>query len=81
MTDTVTLDIDWPKETEKGKWLLYLTNISATGVEHIQCSPKEEINFLNLVSGMRLSMVRWSAPEEVKVNVTVGFAFMSVLRN
>lgn len=50
MTDTVILEIDWPKETEKGKWLLYLMKISSTGVEHINCSPKEEINPQNKVS-------------------------------
>lgn len=44
---TATLDIDWPKETEQGKWLLYLMKISSTGVDHIECSPKEEINPLN----------------------------------
>ncbi|XP_068196562.1 integrin alpha-6-like isoform X2 [Antennarius striatus] len=44
---TATLDIDWPKETEQGKWLLYLMKISATGVEHMECSPQGEINPLN----------------------------------
>ncbi|XP_044074284.1 integrin alpha-6-like isoform X2 [Siniperca chuatsi] len=42
-----TLEIEWPKETEKGKWLLYLMEISSTGVEQIECSPKGEINPLN----------------------------------
>lgn len=50
LTDTATLDIDWPKETEQGKWLLYLMKISSTGVEHIECSPEGEINPLNKVS-------------------------------
>lgn len=44
---TATLDIDWPKETEDGKWLLYLMKISATGVGQIDCTPKEEINPLS----------------------------------
>ncbi|XP_068605398.1 integrin alpha-6-like [Brachionichthys hirsutus] len=44
---TATLDIDWPKETEQGKWLLYLMKISSTGVEHMECSPKGEVNPLN----------------------------------
>uniref|UniRef100_UPI0037E88D0B integrin alpha-6-like n=1 Tax=Semicossyphus pulcher TaxID=241346 RepID=UPI0037E88D0B len=39
-----TLDIYWPKETASGKWLLYLMKISSTGVENIQCTPKEEVN-------------------------------------
>lgn len=52
MTDfgTATLDIEWPKETENGKWLLYLMKISSTGVDHMECSPKEEINPRNKVS-------------------------------
>ncbi|KAK1879391.1 Integrin alpha-6 [Dissostichus eleginoides] len=44
---TATLDIDWPKETMDGKWLLYLMKISATGVGQIDCTPKEEINPLS----------------------------------
>ncbi|XP_076601774.1 integrin alpha-6-like isoform X1 [Chaetodon auriga] len=44
---TATLDIEWPKETGQGKWLLYLMKISSTGVDHIECSPKGEINPLN----------------------------------
>lgn len=47
---TATLDIDWPKETENEKWLLYLMRISSTGVDHIECSPEGEINHLKLVS-------------------------------
>ncbi len=50
MTDTATLDIYWPKETEHGKWLLYLMKISSTGVNQVECSPKGEINPLNMVS-------------------------------
>ncbi|XP_054622830.1 integrin alpha-6-like isoform X2 [Dunckerocampus dactyliophorus] len=41
---TATLHIDWPKTTEQGKGLLYLMKISSTGVDHIECSPKSEIN-------------------------------------
>ena len=48
---TTTLEIDWPKETDKGKWLLYLTKISSTGVDHMECSPEEEVNPRKLVSG------------------------------
>lgn len=44
------MDIDWPTETNEGKWLLYLMEISSTGVEHINCSPEEKINPLNIVS-------------------------------
>ncbi|KAM9791409.1 integrin alpha-6-like isoform X1 [Syngnathus typhle] len=41
---TATLHIDWPKTTEQNKWLLYLTKVTATGVNHIECTPKSEIN-------------------------------------
>lgn len=53
MTDfgTATLDINWPKETAEGKWLLYLMKISSTGVDHMECTPKEEVNPRKLVSG------------------------------
>ncbi|XP_037314815.2 integrin alpha-6b [Pungitius pungitius] len=44
---TATLEIQWPKEVDSGKWLLYLMKISATGVDHMECSPKEQINPLN----------------------------------
>uniref|UniRef100_A0A8C4NHY9 Integrin, alpha 6b n=1 Tax=Dicentrarchus labrax TaxID=13489 RepID=A0A8C4NHY9_DICLA len=48
---TATLEIYWPKETmEHGKWLLYLMKISSTGIEHMECSPKGEINPRNVVS-------------------------------
>uniref|UniRef100_G3PRU7 Integrin, alpha 6b n=1 Tax=Gasterosteus aculeatus aculeatus TaxID=481459 RepID=G3PRU7_GASAC len=45
---TATLDIHWPKEVASGKWLLYLMNISSTGVD-MECSPKTAINPLNKV--------------------------------
>ncbi|XP_035985039.1 integrin alpha-6b isoform X1 [Fundulus heteroclitus] len=44
---TATLQIEWPKSTKDGKWLLYLMKISSTGVEQINCTPREE-NHLNL---------------------------------
>ncbi|XP_020566645.1 integrin alpha-6 isoform X1 [Oryzias latipes] len=44
---TATLEIDWPKETEQGKWLLYLMNINSMGVDQIKCTPSAEINPLN----------------------------------
>lgn len=50
LTDTATLEVDWPKETEQGKWLLYLTKIRSTGVERVECTPKSEVNPLKLVS-------------------------------
>uniref|UniRef100_A0A7N8XRZ2 Integrin, alpha 6b n=1 Tax=Mastacembelus armatus TaxID=205130 RepID=A0A7N8XRZ2_9TELE len=51
---TATLKIHWPKLTENGKWLLYLMKISSTGVEKIECSPKNEINRLGLVIELNL---------------------------
>uniref|UniRef100_A0A672IQK0 Integrin alpha-6-like n=1 Tax=Salarias fasciatus TaxID=181472 RepID=A0A672IQK0_SALFA len=47
---TPTLNIDWPKETEDGKWLLYLMKISSTGIEQMECTPKAEVNPLNKVT-------------------------------
>ncbi|KAK2822245.1 hypothetical protein Q5P01_022310 [Channa striata] len=47
---TATLKINWPKLTEQGKWLLYLMQISSTGVDRIDCSPKNEINYLKVAS-------------------------------
>ncbi|KAF1384010.1 hypothetical protein PFLUV_G00137800 [Perca fluviatilis] len=41
------LHINWPKETVNGKWLLYLTRISFTGLDQVDCTPKTEINPLN----------------------------------
>lgn len=56
MTDfgTATLHIDWPKTTEQNKWLLYLMKVTATGVNHIECTPKSEINPLKKVSGEKI---------------------------
>uniref|UniRef100_A0A669ET54 Integrin, alpha 6b n=1 Tax=Oreochromis niloticus TaxID=8128 RepID=A0A669ET54_ORENI len=45
---TATLDIDWPKQTSDDNWLLYLMKISATGVDQIECTPKSEINPLQV---------------------------------
>uniref|UniRef100_A0A3Q1F5X3 Integrin, alpha 6b n=1 Tax=Acanthochromis polyacanthus TaxID=80966 RepID=A0A3Q1F5X3_9TELE len=46
---TASLDIYWPKETQQGKWLLYLMKISSTGLDQIECTPTGEINPLNKV--------------------------------
>lgn len=51
---TAALHIEWPKETLDGKWLLYLMKISSTGVDQIECTPKEEINHRNVVSDKTL---------------------------
>ncbi|KAM9844918.1 integrin alpha-6-like isoform 2-T2 [Aulostomus maculatus] len=44
---TASLEINWPRETDKGKVLLYLMKISSTGVDEINCSPKDVINEFN----------------------------------
>lgn len=41
---TASLNIQWPKESAMGKWLLYLVKITSKGLEQIACSPKSEIN-------------------------------------
>ncbi|KAK7945782.1 hypothetical protein WMY93_001510 [Mugilogobius chulae] len=45
---TASLEIDWPKETEDQRWLLYLVKISATGLDHFECFPREVVNNLQL---------------------------------
>ncbi|XP_059199764.1 integrin alpha-6-like [Centropristis striata] len=41
---TATLEIEWPKETADGKWLLYLMKISSTGVDQMKCTPETVVN-------------------------------------
>ncbi|KAG7256638.1 hypothetical protein CRUP_020757, partial [Coryphaenoides rupestris] len=43
-----SLVVQWPKETTDGKWLLYLTDISSTGVKKVNCSPGSEVNPLGV---------------------------------
>uniref|UniRef100_A0A3B3XMN9 Uncharacterized protein n=1 Tax=Poecilia mexicana TaxID=48701 RepID=A0A3B3XMN9_9TELE len=45
----VTLNVKWPKMTDKNHHLLYLMKISSTGLKKMECSPKEEINHLGKV--------------------------------
>ncbi|XP_053554416.1 integrin alpha-6 isoform X1 [Bombina bombina] len=45
---TANLDIQWPKEINNGKWLLYLMKIDTKGLEKVTCQPADEINKLNL---------------------------------
>ncbi|XP_029309406.1 integrin alpha-6-like [Cottoperca gobio] len=45
---TATLNIDWPKNTANEKWLLYLMEISSTGVEQMECTPKGEVNTISV---------------------------------
>uniref|UniRef100_A0A8C9ZU59 Integrin alpha-2 domain-containing protein n=1 Tax=Sander lucioperca TaxID=283035 RepID=A0A8C9ZU59_SANLU len=60
-----TLIINWPKETTNGKWLLYLMKISSTGLDHVDCLPKKEINPLKLVSEhQRCGLETWRRAAE-----------------
>ena len=74
-TDSATLIIRWPKHAEPGNRLLYLMDITSTGVKNLECTPKDEINRLNLVSesstflfvghSKRICDVSWHVVEEV----------------
>ncbi|KAK0145035.1 Integrin alpha-6 [Merluccius polli] len=46
---TTTLVINWPKEVIHGKRLLYIMDISATGLKKFNCSPANQINPLGLI--------------------------------
>lgn len=41
---TAFLNIQWPKESAMGKWLLYLVKITSKGLAQVTCSPESEIN-------------------------------------
>lgn len=44
------VEIDWPRETSNGKWLLYLAEIQVNGTSEARCDPPGKIvNPLNLV--------------------------------
>ncbi|CAM4606901.1 unnamed protein product [Leuciscus chuanchicus] len=45
---TASLNIQWPKESSVGKWLLYLMKINTKGLQLVTCSPEREINPLRL---------------------------------
>ncbi|XP_074856898.1 integrin alpha-6 isoform X2 [Carettochelys insculpta] len=45
---TASLDIQWPKEIDNGKWLLYLMKIDSKELGKIPCEPQKEINSLGL---------------------------------
>ncbi len=45
---TVSLNIQWPKESSLGKWLLYLMKINTKDLQLVTCSPEREINPLRL---------------------------------
>ncbi|KAI2660361.1 Integrin alpha-6 [Labeo rohita] len=45
---TASLNIQWPKESSVGKWLLYLMKINTKDLQLVTCSPEKEINPLRL---------------------------------
>ncbi|XP_019409763.1 PREDICTED: integrin alpha-6 isoform X2 [Crocodylus porosus] len=45
---TASLDIQWPKEIDNGKWLLYLMKVESKELGIIPCEPRNEINYLQL---------------------------------
>uniref|UniRef100_A0A8C2KSJ5 Integrin subunit alpha 6 n=1 Tax=Cyprinus carpio TaxID=7962 RepID=A0A8C2KSJ5_CYPCA len=45
---TASLNIQWPKESSVGKWLLYLMKINTRDLQLVTCSPEREINPLRL---------------------------------
>lgn len=44
---TPFLTIEWPRNTDKKKWLLYLTEITTKGTDNIACRP-DVVNELKL---------------------------------
>lgn len=45
---TASMIIQWPKHNFQDKWLLYLMEITAVGIERVSCSHQNEVNPLNL---------------------------------
>ncbi|XP_076858883.1 integrin alpha-6 isoform X2 [Brachyhypopomus gauderio] len=52
---TASLNIQWPKESGVGKWLLYLVKVNSKELEQLTCSPENEINPLQLAEGSTLA--------------------------
>ncbi|XP_075685574.1 integrin alpha-6 isoform X1 [Rhinoderma darwinii] len=46
---TAFLEIQWPKEIDNGKWLLYIVKIDSQRLEKFACEPVNEINKLKLL--------------------------------
>ncbi|XP_049925620.1 integrin alpha-3-like isoform X2 [Epinephelus moara] len=62
------VEIDWPRETSNGKWLLYLAEIQVSGTSEARCNPPGKIvNPLNLVLSEEKKKRRRSLKEEVQV--------------
>ncbi|XP_075036732.1 integrin alpha-6 isoform X2 [Mixophyes fleayi] len=50
---TAFLEIQWPKEINNGKWLLYIVKIDSKGLDKVTCDPPTEINRLNVLESGR----------------------------
>ncbi|KAI7810349.1 putative integrin, partial [Triplophysa rosa] len=51
---TASMIIQWPKHNFQDKWLLYLMEITSTGLESISCSHQNEVNPLKLQEPSRV---------------------------
>nr|KAF6495367.1 integrin subunit alpha 6 [Rousettus aegyptiacus] len=65
---TATLNIQWPKEINNGKWLLYLVKVESKGLERIACEPQNEINLLDLKESHNLRKKREIAEKQIDDN-------------
>ncbi|XP_060754943.1 integrin alpha-6b isoform X2 [Neoarius graeffei] len=54
---TAYLNIEWPKNTAAGKWLLYLMKINTVGTAITSCKP-DEVNTRNLFNDTSLSRTK-----------------------
>ncbi|KAM7049143.1 integrin alpha-6 isoform 2-T2 [Acridotheres tristis] len=62
---TASLDIQWPKEINNGKWLLYLMKIDSKGLEKVSCQPENEINSLHLAESHNSRRKREVAEKQI----------------
>ncbi|XP_066542093.1 integrin alpha-6 [Hoplias malabaricus] len=72
---TAFLNIQWPKESAVGKWLLYLVKINSKQLEEITCSPETEINPLGLTEGSSLSRRKRSSEGSRSSDASKKFLF------
>uniref|UniRef100_A0A8C6V451 Integrin subunit alpha 6 n=1 Tax=Naja naja TaxID=35670 RepID=A0A8C6V451_NAJNA len=63
---TAFLEIMWPKELRGGKWLLYLVSIHSKELGELQCTPQNEINFLNVQRSQNARIKREVAEKQTE---------------
>uniref|UniRef100_A0A8C9VZ43 Integrin subunit alpha 6 n=1 Tax=Scleropages formosus TaxID=113540 RepID=A0A8C9VZ43_SCLFO len=68
--DTAFLNIQWPKETDNGKWILYLLSTTTEGRKKIPCSPQAEINPNKVITSTK------RAPGDEKSSGSTFFRFL-----